>query len=227
MSGYTAGKAWKMTKEQNIMEVAFQLFSEKGIEPVTMLEVAEKSGVGRATLYRYFATKTDLVMAVGARKWEKYIKEYSELYSEVLDRLTGAERLKLYFDMFIDLYRNHRDILCFNYSINSFLNYEKSTIKQKQPFLNIVEQVCRRFHEVYVLGMRDGTLNPEVPENEMFNSSYHIMLAVASRYAIGLIYNPGKETASERELLMLEEMLLSRFTTGDISGEAGIWASGY
>ena len=61
----------------------------------------------------------------------------------------------------------------------------------------------------------------------MFNSSYHLMLAVASRYAIGLIYNPGEEIASERELLMLEEMLLSRFTTGIISHEAGILACGY
>ena len=227
MSGYTAGKAWKMTKEQNIMEVAFQLFSEKGIEPVTMLEVAEKSGVGRATLYRYFATKMDLVIAIGAWKWEQYIKKYTEINSEILDRLTGAEHLKLYYDAFIDLYRNHRDILCFNYNINSFLNYETGTLEQKQPYLVIVEHICRRFHEVYMLGLRDGTLNPEVPENEMFNSSYHLMLAVASRYAIGLIYNPGEEIASERELLMLEEMLLSRFTTGSISDEAGILACGY
>lgn len=79
-----------------------------------------------------------------------------------------------------------------------------------------MEQIRQRFHEVYMLGMKDGTLNPEVPESEMFNSSFHLMLAVASRYAIGLIYNPGKEMASEKELIMLEELLLSRFTSGSI-----------
>ena len=216
MSDYTAGKAWKMTKEQRIMEIAFQLFSEKGIEPVTMLEVAEKSGVGRATLYRYFATKTDLVIAVGAWEWKKYIKENNEIYSGVRDRLTGAERLRLYFDTYLDLYRNHRDVLCFNYNINSYLNYDTGTKDQKQPYITVVEQLRQRFHEVYMLGMKDGTLKPEVPESEMFNSSFHLMLAVASRYAIGLIYNPGKEMASEKELIMLEELLLSRFTSGSL-----------
>ena len=53
-------------KKQRIMETGFRLFSEKGIEPVSMPEIAAACGIPRASLYRYYATKTDLGIAIGA-----------------------------------------------------------------------------------------------------------------------------------------------------------------
>ena len=68
LTDYTAGKAWKIERKDHIMEEAFCLFSAKGIIPVTIPDVAKASGVGRATVYRYFPAKMDLVIAVAVRK---------------------------------------------------------------------------------------------------------------------------------------------------------------
>ena len=43
------------------MNSAFRLFSEKGIDRVTMPEIAADSGVARQSLFRYFSNKTELV----------------------------------------------------------------------------------------------------------------------------------------------------------------------
>lgn len=43
MSDYVAGKAWKQEKNDRILEVGFKLFSEKGIEQVTMGEVSDNN----------------------------------------------------------------------------------------------------------------------------------------------------------------------------------------
>ena len=92
-----------MAKYQHILEVAFLLFSERGIEPVTMPEVAKASGVGRATLYRYFETKLDLVVAIGTWTWEKYITMHNtSIPKEEMDLMTGAQRLRFYLDSFLD-----------------------------------------------------------------------------------------------------------------------------
>ena len=212
MSDYAAGKVWKQEKQQRILDAGFKLFSERGIEPVTMPEVAQAGGVGRATLFRYYPSKLELVIAIGAWKWEEYIKERrANVSPEARARMTGAERLRLFMDSFVDLFRNHSDILRFNYNFNSFLHYETTAADRKQPYLKVVENLGEQFHALYQRGIADGTLNAEISEQTMFTSSFHIMLAAATRYAVGLVI-VEKAGDPESELWMLEELLLSRFT---------------
>ena len=43
MKNYPGSKEWKQEKYNNILEVGFRMFTEKGIEQVTMTELAEAS----------------------------------------------------------------------------------------------------------------------------------------------------------------------------------------
>ncbi len=213
MKDYTAGKPWKIEKQQHIMETAFTLFSEKGIGQVTMPEIADASGVGRATLFRYFNSRLDLVVAIATSKWEEYINNRnSTVTREALEKMTGAEHLKFYMDGFIDLYHSHKDILRFNYDFNSFLRNEKGIPEQKQPYMKVVDELRKDFHVLYQKGMEDGTLNASISEETMFSSSFHIMLAAVTRYAIGLVYVLEQNTDPEIELVMLENLLLREFS---------------
>ena len=213
MKDNTAGKSWKIEKQQLILETAYELFSEKGIIPVTITDIAEASGVGRATVFRYFTTKLDLVVAISTWKWEEYIKTHDAFVTpEEMASMTGAEYLRFFLDAFLDLYRSHQDILRFNYDFNSFLRYEAGTTDQKLPYLQMVEALGARFHDLYARGMRDGTLRADIPEATMFSSIFHIMLAAVTRYAAGLVVVYEDQSAPESELVMLEEMMLSRFT---------------
>ena len=211
MSNYAAGKEWKQEKYQHILEVGFRLFAENGIEQMTMTDIAEASRVGRMTLFRYFPSKTELVIAISTWKWKEYIKWHNCLLPmEKTDNLTGAEQLKIYIGSFLELYRNHKDMLRFNYNFNSFLIYQKGTTEQKQPYQKLVDALSLQFHTLYECGRLDGTLNTDIPEYTMFSSIFHIMLAAVTRYAMGLaIVN---ESDTENELMMLADMMLSKFT---------------
>ena len=61
-------EAEKAARRRRAMEFGFRLFAERGIDQVTMLDIAEDSGVGRPSLYRYFSSKTELVIAIGTWK---------------------------------------------------------------------------------------------------------------------------------------------------------------
>lgn len=213
LKDYAAGKPWKLEKQRHIMKTAYELFSKNGIIPVTMADIAAASGVGRVTVFRYFTSKPELVIAISTWKWREYIQAYqASLPQERLDAMTGAEYLRFYLDSFLDLYRSHQDLLRFNYDFNSFLRYESGPTEQKQPYLQMVNALGTRFHRLYARGMRDGTLRADISESTMFSSSFHIMLAAATRYAVGLVvmYEDGYDP--ESELVMLEELLISRFT---------------
>lgn len=167
MKDYVAGKVWKQEKYDHILAAGFTLFAERGIDSVKMIEVARAAEVGEVTLYRYFPTKTELVIAIAARKWTDFIEWYDDLKTpEEKEKLTGAEYLKFFVDSFMELYRNHKDMLRFNYDFNSFVRSAEWTEEQRQPYVQIADEFGRQFYELYERGMQDGTLNPEVPEQK-------------------------------------------------------------
>ena len=51
----------KDERREKILTEAYRIFVEKKIEPVSMGEIAEAAGIGRATLFRYYSSKLELV----------------------------------------------------------------------------------------------------------------------------------------------------------------------
>ncbi len=61
MSGLREHK--KAETRQAIMAAAVRLFAEKGYEKTSIEDLANAAGIGKATVYGYFATKDDIFMA--------------------------------------------------------------------------------------------------------------------------------------------------------------------
>jgi AcrR family transcriptional regulator len=51
-------------RRQQIIEVAVDLFSRRGFQGTTTREIAQAAGVNEATIFRHFATKSDLYAAI-------------------------------------------------------------------------------------------------------------------------------------------------------------------
>lgn len=204
----------EMTARRELMlSEGFRLFSEKGIDPVSMQEVADACGVGIATLYRYFNTKLALVIAIGTRKWEEYSEFAMKLRNERhVDKMTAAEEFSFFLDFFIDLYQNHRDLLKFNQGFNNFVKHEGATKEQLAPYIASINLLGVFFHSVYEKGKLDGTVRTDLPEGKMFAASCHIMIAVGVRYAQGLLFSADNESDRTEEYLLLKKMMIDTFT---------------
>ena len=48
-----------------------RVHDEKGVAPATFSEIAQRAGVGVATVTRHFPTLSDLVRACGAHVWQE------------------------------------------------------------------------------------------------------------------------------------------------------------
>ena len=199
-------------RRETMLQEGFRLFAEKGIEAVPMQEVANACGVGVATLYRYYNTKLDLVLAIGTRKWAEYGEYARRLRQERhADEMTAAEELAFYLDFYGDLYRNHKDMLRFNQNFNNYVRREGALGKELEPYLQGIDQLARFFHGIYENGKRDGTIRTDLPEEKMFAFTSHIMLAVAVRYAQGLLYAAENEADRTEEYELLRRMLLREY----------------
>jgi len=208
--GYNAEKdaqKWAAT-HQKILETALHVFAEKTIDAVNLTEIANKAGVGIMTVYRHFDKKPDLVLAVSTWAWERYRNQATHSLDQSV--MTAAEFFEFYLNSFIDLYRNHRDLLCFNLYFNVYVKREDIPTEQMQPYANVIDTLARQFHNIYLLGCQDGTLRVEKSEKAMFSATLHLMLAAVARYAAGLVFDAGIDP--ESELLLLKKMLMKEYT---------------
>lgn len=201
-------------KNQRILENGFRIFAENSIEKVTMNDVAKAAGIAISSLYRYYSTKPKLVMAVSTWAWSEYTKENERKEEEMaVSGRTAAEMFDYYLETFIDLYNNHRDLLRFNQFFNIFLITEAVTEEEKQPYVDMILGLAKRFGRIYRKAREDGTLRTDLSEKKMFSVTLHLMLAVVTRYAVGLVYS--EETDAEEELRMQKRMLMERFAIGE------------
>jgi AcrR family transcriptional regulator len=100
---------------ERILGSAYELFSRRGIRAVGVDEVIERAGVAKATLYRHFASKDDLVVAFLERRERLWTEEFVE--AEARRRgSTPEEQLLAIFDVFDEWFRREDFEAC------SFIN---------------------------------------------------------------------------------------------------------
>ncbi|MDQ3620315.1 MAG: TetR/AcrR family transcriptional regulator [Actinomycetota bacterium] len=89
-------KVWKETIEEHrqavreaTIDTTAALVAEHGLRSVTMSQIAEETGIGRATLYKYFSDVESIL-----REWhERQINEHLSQLAATRDRADASERL--------------------------------------------------------------------------------------------------------------------------------------
>lgn len=105
----------KPDARERILETAYELFSRRAIRDVGIDEVIDRAGVAKATLYRHFPSKDDLVVAFLERREERWTLAWVE--EEARRRgATPEEQLLAIFELFDEWF--HRD----DFEACSFVN---------------------------------------------------------------------------------------------------------
>lgn len=60
-----------VTSKEKILECSKEIIAEGGIETLNMRAIASKCGVALGSLYNYFPTKTDIMIAIVEDNWNK------------------------------------------------------------------------------------------------------------------------------------------------------------
>src|SRR5215216_4580511 len=114
--GYTSvmPKLWNETIQAHrrevrdaILETTWALVAEHGLLSVTMSQIAEKTGIGRATLYKYFPDVEAILLA-----WhERHVTGHLEYLAEVRDQAGDAgERLEAVLEAYALISHEHHGI---------------------------------------------------------------------------------------------------------------------
>jgi AcrR family transcriptional regulator len=152
-----------------ILDTTAALVAEHGLRSVTMSQIAEETGIGRATLYKYFSDVEAILFA-----WhERQIAGHLEYLAEVRDQADGdaGERLEAVLEAYALI--SHETHGHHDTELAAFLGRDKQIPRAKQQLRGMIRDLLTE-------GAGTGDLRDDVPPEELASYCLHAMTAVSS-----------------------------------------------
>lgn len=149
---------------ERILETAYDLFSRRGVRDVGIDELVERAGVAKATLYRHFPSKEDLVLAFLERREDRWTRAWVEAEASSRGR-TPEQRLLAIFDLFDQWFRREDFEGCSFINVLLEMGSRHPAGRSSTRHLENIRTIVRRFAEE--AGLRDPS---------SFARSWHILM---------------------------------------------------
>lgn len=145
----------KQHKKDSLLNNAFTLFTEKGLNKTTISDIAEKAGVAKGTFYLYFKDKYDIRNRLIANKSaELFGRAYKDLQREKPD--AGFEEGLLFIaDHILNELNENKTLLAFLHKDLSWSAFKKSFDEATVMDDNSLEEYVRKLFEKSSVRFRD------------------------------------------------------------------------
>ena len=159
-----------------ILETTATLVAERGLRAVTMSQIAEETGIGRATLYKYFSGVEEILVA-----WhERQIRGHLTHLAGIRDR-AHRERLEAVLEAYAFIRhetRDHHDT-----ELAAFLHRD-----ELRHVVRAQQQLRAMIRDLLAEGAESGSVRGDVAPDELATYCLHALAAASSlpsRAAIG------------------------------------------
>jgi AcrR family transcriptional regulator len=151
-----------------VLDTTAELVAEQGLRSVTMSQIAEETGIGRATLYKYFPGVEEILLA-----WhERQIAGHLDYLAGVRDQASNdRERL----DAVLEAYAliSHESHGHDDAELAAFLHRDRHVVRARR-------QVRELFRDLLSKAARTGYVRDDVAAGELANYCLHALAAASS-----------------------------------------------
>ena len=198
------------TNRDRVIAQALNCFVEQGIEAAKISEIAQRAGLTERSVYRYFATKADLVLETALLFWSESMRQVDAQAQRELSRnMCGAERISRILRGYAQLYFTHRQTLVFVHEAEAYLNRcGKALLVENKPpaaFEARVGPLSAAIHQ----GLEDGSIRTDIDVATLYYNTYDAMLGLIQKLAIGGRTDSGDEENARVRLDQFCQMLES------------------
>ncbi len=202
----------KSSRINRILESAFNLFSEKGIDTITMNDIAATAEIGVASLYRYFATKDEIAIRTAIWAWENHRKMILPILDDTgFYNKNGIEQLAEVFELFCKLYQNEPSFFRYIYFFDAYIICQKIDSGRLIAYQNVIEAVQKIIENAIIKGIEDGSISARYKgkENQLYYSLMHTIFAASQKLSLsGKMLKMDETNDDVQQLILLYEVLL-------------------
>lgn len=155
-------EAHRRTVRDTTLDTAAALVAERGLTSVTMSQIAERAGIARATLYRYFPDVEAIVTAWHERQLDRHLSRLTEIRDRAED---AGRRLKAVLTAYALIQHEHHDN-----PLAALLHQGEHVTHAHHRLTDLLENLIRE-------GAAAGDLRDDVPSGELAAYCLHALTA--------------------------------------------------
>jgi len=172
-------KLWNETIEAHrrevrdaVLDTAASLASEQGLRSVTMSQIAEETGIGRATLYKYFSDVEAILYAWHERQITAHLEYLARVRDEARD---PVERLEAVLEAYALI--SHESHGRHDSELALFLHRHNKQVAQAE------HQLHTMIRDLLTEAAEPGSLRDDVAPDELATYCLHALRAAGSLHS--------------------------------------------
>ena len=150
-----------------IVQATARLVGEHGLAAVTMSQIAEETGIGRATLYKYFGGVDEILLA-----WhQRQISHHLHQLTAARDRAAPADRLTAVLTAYAEIAagsQGHHDS-----ELAAFLHRDRQVVQAEEKLRGMISELISEAAEM-------GSVRTDVAADELADYCLHALAAARS-----------------------------------------------
>jgi AcrR family transcriptional regulator len=165
-------KLWNETIEAHrravrdaTLDTAAALVAEHGLASVTMSQIAEATGIGRATLYKYFPDVEAILFAWHERQVTGHLEQLTDVRNQAGE---ARERLEAVLEAFALIQHEHHGT-----ELAALLHRGKHVAQAQQRLSSFIR-------DLLIEGAETGDLRDDVPPDELASYCLHALTTASS-----------------------------------------------
>jgi len=184
-------------KQKQIMQVVEKLATNRRFHEITLDEVAEAAGVGKGTIYRYFADKDDLFFQVATSGFE----ELCELLNRTVPRdRSFTEELLNACKQITRFFAGRRQLLRIMQTEANLVFWRKA--RNRRRWLDKRKMLINALVDIFCDGIAEGALRTDISAEVM------------ATYFLGLLRTRARDLQDIAESMKRCELLVEMFLNG-------------
>ena len=148
-----------------ILDTTAALVAEHGLRSVTMSQIAEETGIGRATLYKYFADVEAILFAWHERQVSGHLEQLAAVRDQAGDAAGRLEAVLEAFALISHESHGHSDT-----ELVAFLHRDEQLAPAQQRLRNMIRDLLTE-------GAKTGDLRGDVAPDELASYCLHALAA--------------------------------------------------
>jgi AcrR family transcriptional regulator len=160
--------AHRRTVREAILETTWALVTERGLMSVTMTQIAEQAGIGRATLYKYFPDVEAILAAQHERHVASHLEHLAELQNQPGD---AGHRLEAVVERYA--------LICYHRERHGTEELA-ALLHRGEQVAHAQQQLLDLFKDLLTEAAATGDLRNDVAPDELATYCLHALTAAGS-----------------------------------------------
>lgn len=202
----------RIQNKEKVVLAAIDCFVQNGIDSTKISEIAKRAGVTDRSVYRYFETKADIVLAAALLFWEQIVIKSEEAFEQgEFEHFDARRQISLILNSYTTHYFAEKEKIIFILEAEVYLHRSKMTalIRNKPPasFESGTAPLCKAIYK----GLADGTIKDREKAKRLYYTAYDSLLGLMQKMATSAEDAPAHTVDEQTRLKEFCEMLVTEF----------------